>query len=121
MISGIPSARKKLERAKFHLDALDHTIHTFRKDSPYKFEMTSPGNEPFKPDFWINVTVTEAPRVPDLWPLIAGDILTNLRGALDHAVFPHISAMKPDLDRDTSTSGVVGSESYILLRSIYMV
>lgn len=97
--SGIPSARKKLERAKFHVDALHQQVKAFREQSPYKFEMNSPGNERFKPDFRITVTVTEAPPVPDLWALITGDILTNLRGALDHAVFPHIRAQKPELDR----------------------
>jgi hypothetical protein len=97
--SGIPSARKKLARAKFHLDALDYEIHAFRKNSPYEFDMTSLGNEPFKPDFRINVTVSQATPVPELWALITGDILTNARGALDHAVFPHIRAKKPGLDR----------------------
>jgi hypothetical protein len=61
--------------------------------------MKSLGNEPLKPHIRINVTVSEAPPVPDLWALITGDILTNLRGALDHAVFPHIRAQKPELDR----------------------
>jgi len=99
VVSGIPSARKKLDRAKFHLDELDRAVHAFREDSPYKFDMGSAGNEPYKPDFWIDVTVSEAPPVPNEWALITGDILTNLRGSLDHAVFPHIHRMKPDLDR----------------------
>jgi hypothetical protein len=97
--SSIPSARKKLERAKFHLDALHHEVKVFREHSPYNFETKSLGNERWKPDIRITVTVTEAPLVPDLWALITGDILTNVRGALDHAVFPHIRAQKPDLDR----------------------
>jgi hypothetical protein len=96
--SGIPSARKKLGQAKVHLDSLDQQIHSFRKGFPYEFEMTSAGNGPFMPDFWIDVTVTKAPPVPDLWALTTGDILTNLRGALDHAVFPHIRAKRPGLE-----------------------
>jgi len=97
--SGIPSAHKKLARAKFHLDALHHEVKAFREHSPYQFEMTSPGNQRSKPDIRFTVTVTEAPPVPELWALITGDILTNARGALDHAVFPHIRAQKPELDR----------------------
>jgi hypothetical protein len=31
-------------------------------------------------------------EMPDTWPLIVGDVLTNLRAALDHAVFGHASA-----------------------------
>ncbi len=42
-ISGIPSARKKLERAKIHLDALRREMDAFREDSPYDFAMESPG------------------------------------------------------------------------------
>jgi hypothetical protein len=97
--SGIPSARKKLERAKFHLDTLHHEIRLFREHAPYDFEMTSPGNKRWTPDFNITVKVTQAPATPEAWALITGDILTNARGALDHAVFPHIRARKPDLDR----------------------
>jgi len=97
--SGIPSARKKLDRAKFHLDTLHQEVRLFREHSPYEFAMTSPGNKPWTPEFKITVTVTEASATPDVWALITGDILTNVRGALDHAVFPHIRAKKPDLDR----------------------
>lgn len=97
--SGIPSARKKQARAKHHLDVLDHEVKAFREASPHTFETTGQGNEPGKPDFRITVTVAEATPVPDSWALITGDILTNARGALDHAVFPHIRARKPDLER----------------------
>ena len=98
-ISGIPSARKKLERAKVHLAALHGAVDEFRENSPYGFAMESPGNERWKPGIPVAVTVTQAPPVPDDWALIAGDILTNVRAALDHAVFPHIRAKKPELDR----------------------
>jgi hypothetical protein len=97
--SGIPSARKKLERANVHLAALHRAVDEFREQSPYAFAMESPGNQRWKPDIPITVTVTTAPSIPDGWALIAGDILTNARAALDHAVFPHIRAKKPELDR----------------------
>jgi hypothetical protein len=98
-ISGIPSARKELERAKVHLAALHGAVDKFRENSPYGFAMESPGNQRWKPGIPVMVTVTQAPPMPDDWALIAGDILTNVRAALDHAVFPHIRAKKPDLDR----------------------
>jgi hypothetical protein len=97
--SGIPSARKKLERARTHLDALDQAVDEFREQSPYEFTTRTPGNKKGSSDIWVTVTVAEAPPIPDSWALITGDILTNARGALDHAVFPHIRARKPTLER----------------------
>ncbi|MDC8970840.1 hypothetical protein [Mycobacterium marinum] len=99
MTNGIPSARKKLDRARIHLQSLHDAVEAFREDHPYDFETTSPGNEPGRPDFRVKVIVTQAAPVPDTWALITGDILTNLRATLDHAVFPHIRALKPDLAR----------------------
>ena len=97
--SGVPSARRKLERAKVHLAALHGAVDEFRENSPYEFAMESPGNERLKPGIPVTVTVTQAPPIPEDWALITGDILTNVRAALDHAVFPHIRAKKPDLDQ----------------------
>jgi hypothetical protein len=103
---GIQSARKKLERAKFHPDTLRTEVYAFREHSPYEFAMESPGNELWKADIPVTVTVTEAPATPDSWALITGDILTNLRACLDHAVFPHIRAKKPDLDQESRRLGL---------------
>jgi hypothetical protein len=97
--SGVPSARKKLDRARFHLETLRGEVDAFRAHSPYEFSMESPGNKRWEADIRVTVTVTKAPPIPDSWGLITGDILTNVRAALDHAVFPHIRAKKPDLDR----------------------
>ncbi|GFG84321.1 hypothetical protein [Mycolicibacter algericus] len=95
--TGIPSARRKLERAQIHADALRTAIDLFREQSPYEFEMKSLGNPRGRPDFRVIVKVTEAPAVPDSWPLIMGDILTNVRAALDHAIFPHVRDRAPDV------------------------
>jgi hypothetical protein len=95
--SGIPSARKKLKRAKFHLDTLSREINAFREHSPYEFEMKSLGNPRWQPDIRVIVKVIAAPPIPDSWALITGDILTNVRAALDHAVFPHVQATNPDV------------------------
>ncbi|ANO03697.1 hypothetical protein PP571_06175 [Mycobacteroides abscessus] len=99
-ISGIPSARKKLSRASVHLAELREAVEQFRIEHPYEFRPESPGNEQGKPDVPITVMVVKAHPIPDDWALITGDILTNIRAALDHAVFPHIRAKKPDLERN---------------------
>lgn len=95
--SGIPSARKKLERALFNADALRTAVDSFRDQSPYEFEMKSLGNPQGHSDIRINVKVSQAPPVPDSWPLITGDILTNVRAALDHAFYPHVRATAPSV------------------------
>ena len=97
--SGVPSARRKLQRAKVHLAALQAAIQDFREKSPYEFAMESPGNERWQPGIPVTVSVKQAPPIPDDWALITGDILTNVRAVLDHAVFPHIRGKKPDLDQ----------------------
>lgn len=97
--SGIPSARKKLTRAQTHLQTLHAEVSDFREQRPYEFQTTSDGNKRWTPDIHVAVTVTQAPQTPDSWAVITGDILTNLRAALDHAVFPHIRAKKPDLEQ----------------------
>lgn len=98
-VSGIPSARRKLARARYHLEQLRNEILAFREDSPYDFEVKSLGNVRWQPEFRAIVKVTQAHPIPDSWALITGDILTNARAALDHAVFPHIRSKKPDLER----------------------
>ena len=97
--SGIPSARRKLQRAKVHLAALQAAIQDFREKSPYEFAMESPGNERWQPGIPVTVSVKQAPPIPDDWALITGDILTNVRAALDHAVFPHICPLEAALAR----------------------
>jgi hypothetical protein len=97
--SGIPSARKKLARAQGHLATLHAEVDSFREDSPYEFHISTPGNKRGTPDIYVTVKVTQAPKTPESWAVITGDILTNLRAALDHAVYPHIRKKKPDLQQ----------------------
>jgi hypothetical protein len=92
---GIQSARRKFDRGRAHAEELRTAIDAFREQSPYEFKVRSQGNLPGKPDFRIRVKVAEAPSVPESWSLIFGDFLTNMRAALDHAVFPHVREHAP--------------------------
>jgi hypothetical protein len=96
--SGIPSARLKLARAQKHLRALDRAVKKFRRERPYEFAFDNIPNDRNKPDFYIRAIVTAAPPIPDTWALMTGDVLTNARAALDHAIFPHVSANRPTLE-----------------------
>ena len=95
--SGIPSAKQKLARAEKHLRALDRAVKKLRRETPYDFTEDYTPNKSGKPDFYLRAVVTAAPPIPESWALITGDILTNARAALDHAVFPHILGKKPTL------------------------
>lgn len=39
--------------------------------------------------------VAVAPPTPGSWPLICGDVFTNVRAALDHAIYQHVRAQVP--------------------------
>lgn len=95
--SGISSARKKLTRARAHIDALRASVEEYHASSPLKFDVESVGNQAGAPEVRIAVTVLHAAPIPDDWPLITGDVVTNLRAALDHAIYPHVKSRHPDL------------------------
>lgn len=83
------SAYQKLERAKQHLALLDARITAFRALDAYEFvpkEGEPPQDERLAV---IEYHVKVKSELPDSWGVIVGDILTNLRAALDHSVFGH--------------------------------
>ncbi|MVU76012.1 hypothetical protein GPX89_01990 [Nocardia sp. ET3-3] len=99
--NGIVGAQNKLARARQHLDELERAVAEFHRTSPYTFRGHLPDNNPDASSIPFEVRVATAYDVPDSWPLIVGDILTNLRAALDHAVFNHVKATRPSLpDKD---------------------
>ncbi len=99
-IKGLASARLKLDRANAHLVDLNTKVRAFRKDYPYEFEPQIRHPHPTCDEVHFRIVVKSATDVPDDWATIVGDILTNLRAALDHAVYEHIRARKPQLRND---------------------
>ncbi|PPJ00189.1 hypothetical protein C5E51_35425 [Nocardia nova] len=87
----------KLEHAHMHLVELNKQVREFRRSSPYEFDPQIRHPHPTCDDVYFQIVVRSAPELPDSWPLIVGDILTNLRAALDHSVYEHIRSKKPDL------------------------
>jgi len=74
--------RVKIERAKKHIDDLDISCRYFFSSDPYKVESKS---DPKKGQRTYHlVSAKDIP--PDISPVI-GDILQNLRSALDHMAF----------------------------------
>lgn len=95
--SGIPGARRKLARAHLHAETLRAEVHAFRDRSPYKLSFQESRNIPGTRDVAIVAKVQEAPPIPSSWPVICGDVFTNVRAALDHAVFHHVRAQAPSV------------------------
>jgi hypothetical protein len=87
------SAYAKLNRAKGHRDQLVREMKAFEVNDPFDWifdEVASPD-----PRFArLAVTIHNKTPTPSSWGLIVGDILTNLRAALDHALFGHASSRK---------------------------
>jgi hypothetical protein len=72
----------KIERAKRHLDELNEAIRSFFESNPYQCSG--------KPDLAarkVEYTMDSVEPVPDEIPLIAGEIIQNLRTALDHTAY----------------------------------
>jgi hypothetical protein len=74
----------KLDRAKVHFQALNKSIGAFKRSKTQDFIVSE-----FDPDTGekaINLKILKEPKNPD-WGLILGDMVHNLRSALDHLVW----------------------------------
>ncbi|MBF6229081.1 hypothetical protein IU470_28810 [Nocardia abscessus] len=88
-ITGIESARHKLGRARHHIEALGKELEAFVKSDPLQYEPRWDYDEEAD-TFACTLHVTKSTEIPDEFALIAGDVLTNLRAALDHSIFTHV-------------------------------
>jgi hypothetical protein len=80
-------ARLKLDRAERHLDELIETTLAFYERSPGASE-----EGPQQADGWIPVYWRQPNDPPIELALICGDVMNNLRAALDHLVYAVASA-----------------------------
>jgi hypothetical protein len=83
----------KLARAGRHLDALRAKVEAFRAREPIGFRHTTEPGDDGSEVHQLWAQVREQPPVE--WSVIIGDVLHNLRSALDHAVW----AMADPADR----------------------
>lgn len=95
MIEDIPEALRgcqlKTRRAEFHLNTLRDELASFEKDRPYRI------TGQFEPDTRDYLFFLEPDQDPAIrWGVIAGDILNNLRSALDHLVYALATLKTPD-------------------------
>lgn len=91
-VGSLDSAYAKAQRAHEHLDILRASIDEYRASEPHEF-VRQVENHLFQPELVVvNFRVNVKHPPPESWGLIVGDILTNLRAALDHALFGHAAA-----------------------------
>ncbi|MGV9972431.1 hypothetical protein [Nocardia beijingensis] len=111
--TGLESARLKLVRAHKHIVYLNEQVREFRKGDPYDFKPEISLPDPTRPEVQFRLVVTKATDVPSEWATIVGDILTNLRAALDHAVYEHVRSVKPNLKVEEIQFPIVDKRSGI--------
>jgi hypothetical protein len=83
------SAFAKLGRAKVHRDVLDADVEAYRDREPHDFTYKTSNHLFDESQALLTYRLRVKEEPPSDWGLIVGDILTNLRAALDHAVFGH--------------------------------
>jgi hypothetical protein len=86
------SAFAKLGRAKVHRDQLTDEVMAYREREPHGFEGRQTFDRADPNESTLTMTVHINEEMPEPWGLIIGDVLTNLRAALDHAVYGHAAA-----------------------------
>jgi hypothetical protein len=86
------SAVAKLERAKVHRDQLHDEVMAYRNRAPIEWTFEQKFDRPDQNESTLAARVHIKEPIPVAWGLIVGDVLTNLRAALDHAVYGHAAA-----------------------------
>jgi hypothetical protein len=98
----VDSAFAKVGRAKVHRDQLNDEVMAYRARDPHEFPSDQMFDRPDSNESTLTVRVHIKEEMPDTWGLIIGDVLTNLRATLDHAVFGHAAA-RTQLTEDEET------------------
>ncbi|WP_156959494.1 hypothetical protein [Nocardia sp. BMG51109] len=99
------SAFAKLSRARKHLENFETSLTDYRDSDAIRFDVRH-RTDPLDSQQVIIECIArlKVPPPSEDWGLMIGDILTNLRGALDHALFGHIVARHPGLTEDEQRS-----------------
>jgi len=101
MRSPIESARAKLRWSYIHLQAFDAALTAWRSES-HLVTITLKPNPKAGEHAWVGIPKV-VPSVPDRFALIAGDLVHNLRGALDHITWVLADRESPGRGDDHQT------------------
>jgi hypothetical protein len=81
----LESTRRKLTRGIEHVKALRTEIEAYEERLAYGFEWDTDRRSATQIEY--RCFAVERERMPDHWPLLAGEAIQNLRSSLDHFVF----------------------------------
>jgi hypothetical protein len=81
-VTSFPSARRKIARAREHMEALDQGIERFLEAEPYEVSRVLHGEGRIH-----EYVLTRYTDAPEDFGVIIGDAVHNLRSALDHVAF----------------------------------
>src|SRR5487761_327528 len=80
-VDGLSLIRLKIQRAEDHMDSLRTAVRDFLSSNPYSVaHRREPNNK-------LTYFISAINFTPDSIALIAGDVIQNLRDALDHLAF----------------------------------
>jgi hypothetical protein len=91
-VTTLQSAFAKLKHAKDHRDALRADVEAFRATDPPDWTMRQTSYREDQNRLTTTIVVQVNKEKPDNWPVVIGDILTNLRAALDHSIYGHAAS-----------------------------
>ena len=80
--SGFLSSLAKVNHAKRHLDQLTHAVASYLSSSPYQLS----ARENLSTKMW-DIFVAGLTQTPESITMISGDVIYNLRSALDHVAW----------------------------------
>ncbi|KSZ59438.1 hypothetical protein Z045_09000 [Rhodococcus pyridinivorans KG-16] len=86
------SAWQKFNRAEQHEQELRRHVEEYRSLDPVRFELSHNGADTSARTVELTWTACIDHPIPDAFGLILGDLLTNLRATLDHALYAHAMA-----------------------------
>jgi hypothetical protein len=86
-MAALDQIRLKLDRADRHVQELEAALLAFKKNNPYKV-----GTKVDEQTQCLVYYITQAEEIPAAISLIAGDVLQNLRTALDHLAWQLVPA-----------------------------
>lgn len=97
----------KLDRAKTHFHALNKSIGAFKRSKTHDFVVTK--FDPNTGEKVVHLKILKEPKNPE-WGLLLGDMIHNLRSALDHLAW-QLVILNGEKPRRQNQFPIIGTES----------
>jgi len=90
--SPLRSAWLKWARAVEHSNAFARATREWQASRPHRYERSDQVSSIFERGLQVEWRLRVEHPIPERWSVLLGDVLTNLRGALDHALWAAVQA-----------------------------